>query len=323
MSNVTTTIRKSGRLANKTAIPYKEKKIPKLSKIRISKKSVVQKDQKALSALRIQSKKGNIEKSKVERIRVEKTKVEKTKVIEFSNAPSALYILSEETHIDNAIEHFKKHDPKLASYINDEVLASFKERMSRDRKSDPFRSLASGIIYQQIHGKAAASIEARFIQLFGSQEGKDWYPSPADVLKKSTDELRSAGLSARKAEYIQCLAQKFNDKTITPENFVNMSGTEIGEQLTQVKGIGQWTVDMFLMLNLKHSDVLPLGDLGVRRGVAQHFNLAMPSDKKKSFPLPHHMVEMTDIWRPYRTVGSWLMWKILDIKVTGDQSNNT
>ncbi|CEP11925.1 hypothetical protein [Parasitella parasitica] len=318
MSNVTTTaIRKSGRLATKTAIPYKEKKIPKLSKLRVSKKVVIQKNKKALSDTKTQGINGKTEKSKMERIKVEKT------TVEFSNAPSASYILSEENHIDNAIEHFKKHDPKLASYMNDEILTSFKERMSRNRKTDPFKSLASGIIYQQIHGKAAASIEARFIKLFGTQKDKDWYPSPSDVLEKSLEELRSAGLSARKAEYIQCLAQKFNDKTITPENFAHMSGAEIGEQLIQVKGIGQWTVDMFLMLNLKHSDILPLGDLGVRRGVAQHFNLTVPSDTKKVFPLPHHMVKMTDIWRPYRSVGSWLMWKILDIKVTGDQSNET
>lgn len=76
---------------------------------------------------------------------------------------------------------------------------------------------------------------------------------------------------------------------------------------------------MFLMQDLNHSDILPLGDLGVRRGVAKHFNLTTPSDKKKIFPLPHHMVELTDKWRPYRTLGSWLMWRILDIKAVGDE----
>ena len=116
-----------------------------------------------------------------------------------------------------------------------------------------------------------------------------------------------------------------------------MSDNEIAEQLIQVKGIGkvymisycyrkqdltplhaiQWTVDMFLMQDLNHSDILPLGDLAIRKGIAKHFSLTMPTDKKKVFPLPHHMVELTDIWRPYRTVASWLMWRSLDIKVTG------
>lgn len=74
---------------------------------------------------------------------------------------------------------------------------------------------------------------------------------------------------------------------------------------------------MFLMQDLNHSDILPLGDLAIRKGIAKHFSLTMPTDKKKVFPLPHHMVELTDIWRPYRTVASWLMWRSLDIKVTG------
>ncbi|OAD00621.1 hypothetical protein MUCCIDRAFT_147240, partial [Mucor lusitanicus CBS 277.49] len=221
-------------------------------------------------------------------------------------------------HLEKAIAHFKQHDPKLASYLNEDTIENFRKRIARKRGVDPFRTLASGIIYQQIHGKAAASIEARFIKLFDSTSDTPRYPSPDDVLSKSIEELKSAGLSARKSEYIQCLAQKFKDKTITPENFGNMTDQEIGEQLIQVKGIGQWTVDMFLMQELGHSDIMPLGDLGVRKGVAQHFNLAMPSDKKKVFPLPHHMVELTDSWRPYRTLGSWLMWRLLDIKVTGD-----
>ncbi|KAK4512959.1 uncharacterized protein ATC70_003670 [Mucor velutinosus] len=308
--SVTTTIRKSGRLASKTAIPYKEKKIPKLSKTRISKKVVVQKSQTVSSITKINEK---TQKIKVGKIKVEK----KAKIPAFSNAPSASYVLSDGDHLEKAIAHFKQHDPKLASYLNEDTVENFRKRIARKRGVDPFRTLAGGIIYQQIHGKAAASIEARFIKLFDTSDTPK-YPSPDDVLSKSIEELKSAGLSARKAEYIQCLAQKFNDKTITPENFVNMTDEEIGEQLIKVKGIGQWTVDMFLMQELGHSDIMPLGDLGVRKGVAQHFNLAMPSDKKKVFPLPHHMVELTDIWRPYRTLGSWLMWRLLDIKVTGD-----
>lgn len=99
--------------------------------------------------------------------------------------------------MEKAIAHFKEHDPKLASYLNEDTIENFRRRIARKRGVDPFRTLAGGIIYQQIHGKAAASIEARFIQLFDTSDTPK-YPSPDDVLSKSIEELRSAGLSARK-----------------------------------------------------------------------------------------------------------------------------
>lgn len=115
-----------------------------------------------------------------------------------SNAPSASYVLSDGDHLEKAIAHFKQHDPKLASYLNEDTIENFRKRIARKRGVDPFRTLASGIIYQQIHGKAAASIEARFIKLFDSTSDTPRYPSPDDVLSKSIEELKSAGLSARK-----------------------------------------------------------------------------------------------------------------------------
>lgn len=136
----------------------------------------------------------------------------------------------------------KKHDPKLAGYLNNDTIEAFKERMNRGDGSNPFMSLTQSIIYQQIHGKAAASILARFIDLFDTPEEKSdkkWFPTPEEVLEKSVEDLRSAGLSGRKAEYIQNLATHFVDKSITPEKFDVMSDEEISTQLCAVKGIGQ------------------------------------------------------------------------------------
>lgn len=84
----------------------------------------------------------------------------------------------------------------------------------------------------------------------------------------------------------------------------------------------QWTVDMFLMLDLHHPDVLPLGDLAVRKGVAKHFGLTLPTDKKKIFPAADKMIELTELWKPYRSVGSWLMWRISNTVITGDDSSS-
>ncbi|CAO3652460.1 unnamed protein product [Mucor hiemalis] len=256
---------------------------------------------------------------KVEDVTLKKVKTKKDILINFTTSSENFDIL-EETHLNNAMEHMKKYDPKLANYLTDDTVEAFKERMNRGDGSNPFMSLTKSIIFQQIHGKAAASILARFVELFDipSEVDEKWFPTPEEVLKKSIEDLRSAGLSGRKVDYIQNLATHFVEKSITPDKFDVMSDEEISTQLCAVKGIGQWTVDMFLMLDLHHPDVLPLGDLVVRKGVAKHFGLALPSDKKKIFPLPQHMVELTEAWRPYRSLGSWLMWRTAGTTVVGD-----
>lgn len=182
--------------------------------------------------------------------------------------------------------------------------------------------MTRAIVYQQIHGKAALSIYNRFLELFENTRDKEvpeWFPTPAQVLAKGVEDLRSAGLSARKVNYIQNLAAHFENKSITPELFDKMTDEEISLQLCAVKGIGQWTVDMFLMLDLHHPDVLPMGDLAVRKGVAKHFGLPLPSDKKKIFPSYDQMMELTEKWKPYRSLGSWLMWRIQSTVVVGDE----
>ncbi|KAF7726255.1 hypothetical protein EC973_008965 [Apophysomyces ossiformis] len=231
-----------------------------------------------------------------------------------------LTVISRSYNFNDAAAHLRKVDPKLAAVMTEESFREFQERIARADSGNAFRALARSIIYQQIHGKAALSIYTRFIKLFNSpipvpdlaKAEFVWFPSPEEVLSKTLDELRSVGLSARKASYIQDLAQKFADKVIVPEQLDSMSDEEISKLLCTVKGIGQWTVDMFLMFNLCHPDVLPVTDLGIRKGMAVHFGL---STKKNTLPSPEEMRKLSEIWQPYRTVASWYMWRVQDMEI--------
>ncbi len=139
-----------------------------------------------------------------------------------------------------------------------------------------FLSLTRSIIYQQISTKAGDSINKRFLTLFG--RGK---VTPERLLKISDADLRSAGLSGQKLSYLKDLADKFLDGTIEPKKFPKMSDAEIKEHLLQVKGIGGWTADMFLIFALNRPNILPLGDLGIKKGFQKVFNLRKMPDEKR------------------------------------------
>ncbi|KAI8064695.1 DNA glycosylase [Gongronella butleri] len=235
-------------------------------------------------------------------------------------------------NIDDAWQYLKNKDTALAAFMDEDALCDFKQHLASSNGNNPFKSLTTDIMYQQIHGKAAQSIRDRFLRLFDSPvpfpdsvipSSFPWFPTPAMVLTKSIVDLRAAGLSQRKAEYIRDLASKFDDNTITDAKLETLSDEEISKLLCSVRGIGQWTVDMFLMFNLCHPDVLPVGDLGVRRGVSVHFkhSKGKSSAKKKKhddLPSPKDMQELTEIWSPYRTIGSWMMWRVLDVKTVAE-----
>ena len=172
-----------------------------------------------------------------------------------------------------------------------------------EKTTNPFLSLASSIISQQISLSAAASIRKRFIALFGKKK-----PNPKDLLKFSDEKLRVVGLSRSKVLYIRDLAEKFVDKTIDPLNFEKMSDEEIKEYLIQVKGIGPWTGDMFLIFALNRPDVLPVGDLGILKGFKKVFNLRKhPSIKKMHQLAKHHMGKRTEL--------SLYLWDSLETEI--------
>lgn len=194
-----------------------------------------------------------------------------------------------------ALEIFK-NDPKFAPLVQKHGMPVWEER------GDPFRSLVRSIVYQQVTGKAAASILAKFVALFSDIEG---FPTPAQVLKKSVDELRSAGLSGQKTAYVRDLAEKFLDGTIDPSSFNQMSNDEIIEHVVRVKGVGVWTAHMFLMTTLKRPDILPTGDLGIQKGFQIVYKL-------RSLPTPAKMEKLAKPWRMYASSAAWYLWRAAD-----------
>lgn len=188
---------------------------------------------------------------------------------------------------------FLREDPYFAPLIKKYGI------INRERRKDPFQSLVRSIIYQQVSGKAAASILAKFEALFKSKD----FPIPKEVCKISIEKLRSAGLSLQKATYIKDLAQKLCDGTIDCKSFGRMSNEEIINCLVQVKGIGVWTAHMFLMSTMGRPDILPTGDLGIRKGFQIAYNL-------KSLPDRAKMERLAKPWREHATVACWYLWQV-------------
>lgn len=168
-----------------------------------------------------------------------------------------------------------------------------------------YQALVESIISQQLSVKAAATILKRFLELFPGDE----FPSPDLILQKDIEELRAVGLSRQKGTYIQDLAVKVIDGTVRFNHLDALSNEEVIAELTQVKGIGVWTVHMFLMFCMGRLDVLPTGDLGIKNGI---FNLYELDEK----PTPEKMEEVAkeNSWHPYETVASWYIWHSLDNK---------
>jgi len=197
-----------------------------------------------------------------------------------------------------ALKHLSAVDPTLAKLI--EIAGPF--QMKIRALHSPFEALARNIIYQQLNGAAAAAIHARVVGLFGRGKLR-----PLDILEASDLELRGAGLSRNKLEALKDLAAKTLDGTVPGlRKLRRMGDEEIVDRLTQVRGIGHWTVEMLLMSRLGRPDVMPVGDFGVRKG----FSLTYRMDR---LPTPKELAEYAERWRPYRTVASWYMWRAIEL----------
>src|SRR5262245_27244297 len=165
-----------------------------------------------------------------------------------------------------------------------------------------FGALAESIVYQQLHGKAAATILSRVVALYHPKR----FPGPSDILDTPSERLRAAGLSTAKTAALQDLAARTIDGTVPSIALARrMDDESLVERLTAVRGIGRWTVEMLLIFRLGRPDVLPLGDLGVRKGYARTF-------RKRGLPAPTVIERHGERWRPYRSVASWYMWRALE-----------
>lgn len=172
------------------------------------------------------------------------------------------------TLLEQAVAHLIKTDPRLKPLIEKYPCPLFSPEGLAE-KVDPFQSLASSIIGQQVSGAAAKSIKKKFVALFNADEEDETlrttrFPTPAEVARCDIATLRTAGLSQRKAEYLQGLAEKFVSGELSTEMLLKASDEEVLEKLTAVRGLGKWSVEMFACFGLKRIDVFSTGDLGVQ-----------------------------------------------------------
>ncbi|HET7320174.1 MAG TPA: DNA-3-methyladenine glycosylase [Candidatus Saccharimonadales bacterium] len=195
-----------------------------------------------------------------------------------------------------AAEYLGRNDPILLPIIQRVGPATFRPHQ------DYYWELVDSIISQQLSVKAARSIEQRFQELFGSE-----VPSPQQILQKDVEELRAVGLSRPKANYIRDLAAHIASGKVSFDKFDSLSNDEIMKELIDVKGIGEWTVHMFLMFCMGRLDVLPVGDLGIRNSIRQLYGF-------KDIPTPDEIraVAKKYHWAPYESIASWYIWQNLD-----------
>ena len=192
--------------------------------------------------------------------------------------------------------HLSKADPVLARIIAEVGALGIQPRRER------FQALVRNIIFQQLAGAAANAIYGRFVGLFPGVE----FPSPQQVLAKTDAQLRSVGLSEKKVLYIKDLAAHVRDGKLNFHRFHRMTDEEIVAHLTQVKGIGKWTAEIFLMFNLGRPDVMPADDLGVQNAVQRHYRMRQRPNRKR-------LLKHAERWRPYRPAAAWYLWRSLDI----------
>jgi len=169
-----------------------------------------------------------------------------------------------------------------------------------EKRDDPYVSLVRAIIYQQLSGKAAGTIYSRFLNFYSNQ-----HPKTNELISTPHEDLRSVGLSNRKAEYIKSIAVFFEQTAYTNSDFEKMSEDEIRSHLIKIRGVGHWTIDMFLMFTLNRLDIFPVLDLGVQKGFAKMFNL-------KNLPTENSMLKEAEKWKPYRSIAAHYFWRIAD-----------
>ena len=193
-------------------------------------------------------------------------------------------------------EHLVAADPRLA-----EVIALTKKpRRSADR--DPYYALIQSITSQQISVASASAIFSRLLNLF-----TDRYPHPGEILGCSIDDLRGVGLSGQKAIYIQEAARYAKDVGLSYDQLQMLDDAAVIKELTQIKGVGQWTVEMLLMFPLDRLDVVPRGDVGIQNSMIKHYQL-----RAKGKAMHGRLIQISNQWKPYRTIACKYLWNWTD-----------
>jgi methylated-DNA-[protein]-cysteine S-methyltransferase len=207
-----------------------------------------------------------------------------------------------ELDVGAALRQLRRADARLGALID--RVGAFEIELQKTHSS--FAALAEAIVYQQLHGKAAATIFGRFRALYPGRR----FPSPADVLATPDETLRRVGLSRNKTLAIRDLAEKVQSGIVPSVAALRrMSNEDIIARLTAVRGIGRWTAEMLLIFRLGRPDVLPVDDYGVRKGWAV-------VRRRKELPSPAELARYGERWKPYRTVASWYLWRAADLGTT-------
>jgi DNA-3-methyladenine glycosylase II len=201
-----------------------------------------------------------------------------------------------ETLARTAADHLASHDVILRPIIQRIGLCTIRPN------TNYYEELVDAIISQQLSVYAARSIENKFRNLFGGI-----FPSPASILLTEIETLRGIGFSRAKATYVLDLAKHITDGNVKFDHLDALSNDEVIEQLTAVKGIGVWTAHMFLMFCMGRTDILPVGDLGIRNGIRKLYDL-------QELPTPSQIQEVAQghHWHPYESIASWYVWQSLD-----------
>lgn len=219
--------------------------------------------------------------------------------------------------LETACNHLLTVDPTLKPLIEKHHCRVFSPQ-GLNEEIDPFRSLSSGIMAQQVSGAAAKSIKNKFIALFPPEQCPTGFPPPALVAQQTLPRLREAGLSQRKAEYIHGLASQFATGDLTASFLLDAPDEEVMKKLVAVRGLGAWSVEMFMCFALKRMDVFSTGDLGVQRGMAAYVGRDVKKLKAKGggkwkYMSEKEMVETAERFRPYRSLFMWYMWRVEEV----------
>lgn len=198
-------------------------------------------------------------------------------------------------HVENAVRQLRRADPVLAELIRRVGPCRFTPRT----EGTHFAALVRAIVYQQLSGKAAATIHGRLVTALGTV-------TPEAVRTTSDTSLRAAGLSRQKIRYLRDLAEKARAGELPVDHLHELDDMAVMESLCAVNGIGRWTVHMFLMFRLGRLDVLPERDLGVRKAVKHAFRM-------RTLPSPERLEQVAAAWQPYRTIASWYLWRSLEL----------
>lgn len=201
---------------------------------------------------------------------------------------------------DEACKHLAKRDRVMRKLVADHGHARLYSR------GDAFTTLARSIVGQQISVKAAQSVWNRLLALLGHDDVGFRGPIPvADVMRQDPDSLRQVGLSARKVDYLRDLALHFDENRLHVDDWQQMGDEAIIDELVAIRGIGRWTAEMFLIFHLMRPNVLPLDDVGLIKGISMSYFSGEPVSRAEAR-------DVAEAWAPYRTVGTWYLWRSLD-----------